>query len=190
MTVNASPLAGNQRQQLTRQRIIDAATSLFIRRGVAAVSVEDILLEVDLSRGTFYKYFSSKEDVLKAIIIPVFENLINRFSLLGSAHESIIFEEVLHSYFQQWQTNSGALVLAFNIGPANFSLVHTHHDRYVELLNNLIGRMHGLNLLRLDEPAFSSILIARCVVPVLQSLQKSRNLESDFIATMQGMLLR
>lgn len=179
-----------KRRQLTRQRIIDAGCSLFSRRGVAQVSVEDILVEADVSRGTFYKYFSNKEDVLKAIVLPVFEFLISRFAQLDKADADVVLEEVLRSYFQQWQRGAEALVLAFNIGQTNFSLVHKEHDEYVQLLIALIERIQQRGLLRLEETAVASLLIARTVVPMLQALQKTRYVEQQFIAAMRGMLLR
>jgi AcrR family transcriptional regulator len=179
-----------KRRQATHQRIVAAACSLFSRRGVANVSVEDILLEADISRGTFYKYFSNKEDVLKAIVLPVFEFLIERFSRLGNVDAATVLEEVLRSYFQQWQNAPEALVLAFNIGQANFSLVQPQHDAYVQLLAGLISRIQQQGILRLDDQLATSLLIARTVVPVLQSLQKTAAFEQNFLVAMKGMLLR
>ena len=179
-----------KRRLATHQRILTAACSLFSRRGVANVSVEDILLEADVSRGTFYKYFSNKEDVLKAIVLPVFGYLIERFSRLDDVDAAVVLEEVLRSYFQQWQNAPEALLLAFTIGQANFSLVQPQHDAYVQLLAGLISRIHQQGMLRLDDQHAASLLIARTVVPVLQSLQKTAAFESNFLAAMKGMLLR
>jgi AcrR family transcriptional regulator len=182
--------ASYQRRQLTHQRIVDAGCSLFTRRGVAQISVEDILLEADVSRGTFYKYFSNKEDVLKAVVLPVFDYLIKRFSGVDDAASEAVLESVLDSYFQQWQNHSAALVLAFNIGQTNFALVQPQHDEYVRLLSELIKRIQREGILRLQETTSATLLIARTVMPVLQSLQKSADFEQQFIAAMKGMLLK
>lgn len=48
----------------SRDRIMYAAFSLFEKRKFERVSVEDILKEADVSRGTFYKYFDSKYDLM------------------------------------------------------------------------------------------------------------------------------
>jgi AcrR family transcriptional regulator len=181
--------ASHQRRQLTHQRIVDAGCSLFTRRGVAQISVEDILLEADVSRGTFYKYFTNKDDVLKALVLPVFDDLIERFSAVNQADTEVVLEAVLAGYFQQWQNHSAALVLAFNIGQANFALVQPKHDVYVRLLSELMNRIHRQGNLRLQEVSVATLLIARTVVPVLQSLQKAANFEAQFIAAMKGMLL-
>src|SRR5262245_18255916 len=47
--------------------IVSAAGKVFARRGFDATRVEDILQAAPVARRTFYKYFSSKEDVLAAI---------------------------------------------------------------------------------------------------------------------------
>lgn len=48
----------------TRARILQAALSLFARRGFAATRVEQITEAADVGKGTFFNYFPSKEHVL------------------------------------------------------------------------------------------------------------------------------
>ena len=52
-----------QRQE-TRQSIYDAAMDLFTRKGFTRVSVDEICEKVGISKGTFYYYFRSKDQVL------------------------------------------------------------------------------------------------------------------------------
>lgn len=47
--------------------ILAAAMKVFARRGFAATRVEDVLDEAGVARRTFYRYFTSKEDVLAAV---------------------------------------------------------------------------------------------------------------------------
>ena len=47
--------------QLTRQKIVEAASRLFRARGIDAVSVADIMGSLGLTVGGFYKHFTSKE---------------------------------------------------------------------------------------------------------------------------------
>ena len=51
----------------TRERIIQAATSLFRRYTPAKVSVRDIANEAGLTTGSLYHHFKSKEDLMKEI---------------------------------------------------------------------------------------------------------------------------
>jgi AcrR family transcriptional regulator len=52
----------------TRTALIDAATALFALRGVDSTSVEAVLEQTGLSRGTFYHWFPSRSDLLDAVV--------------------------------------------------------------------------------------------------------------------------
>src|SRR5690606_5922658 len=51
-----------------KQNIIEAAYSLFIQKGYISTSIQDILDEAGISKGTFYNYFTSKTECLIAIM--------------------------------------------------------------------------------------------------------------------------
>jgi AcrR family transcriptional regulator len=53
---------------LKKQQIINAAYALFITKGYNASSIQDILDEAGVSKGTFYNYFTSKTECLIAIM--------------------------------------------------------------------------------------------------------------------------
>jgi AcrR family transcriptional regulator len=54
----------------TRDRLIAAATRLFVEKGYEATSIADLETAVGLipRRGTLYKHFASKEDLLTAVV--------------------------------------------------------------------------------------------------------------------------
>ena len=49
----------------TRERILGAASRLFRERGIAAVGLAKIMAEADLTVGTFYTHFKSKEGLVQ-----------------------------------------------------------------------------------------------------------------------------
>jgi AcrR family transcriptional regulator len=53
--------------QERRDDLLNAAQSLFLDKGVAATTVEDITTGAGVAKGTFYLYFASKEAVLGAL---------------------------------------------------------------------------------------------------------------------------
>lgn len=59
--------------EVRRREILVAARELFVKKGYEQTSVNDILKIVDIAKGTFYYYFTSKEKVLEAIILDIVE---------------------------------------------------------------------------------------------------------------------
>jgi AcrR family transcriptional regulator len=62
------PRASEHEPQDTRRSILDAAARLIAERGYRAMTVNEIVARAGLSKGTFYWYFSSKDDVLFAVL--------------------------------------------------------------------------------------------------------------------------
>ena len=52
-----------------RNEILDAAERLFISKGYGKTTINDILQEVGIAKGTFYYYFKSKEEVMDAVVM-------------------------------------------------------------------------------------------------------------------------
>jgi len=52
----------------TRERLIDAAIALFWQKGYANTSMSDLLTAAKANSGSFYHFFSSKEDLLLAVL--------------------------------------------------------------------------------------------------------------------------
>lgn len=65
------------------QRRIERATSLarsalelFLEEGLAAVTIDQIVNRADLGKGSFYRYFESKEALIGQLIAPVRDELV------------------------------------------------------------------------------------------------------------------
>lgn len=56
-----------------RSQIIQAALACFMRRGYNTTTMDDIVAESGLSKGTLYWYFKSKDDLLQSAILTTFE---------------------------------------------------------------------------------------------------------------------
>jgi AcrR family transcriptional regulator len=54
-------------KQQRRSAIIDAAEAVFFSKGVETATMDDVAEEAELSKGTLYLYFKSKEDLYLAI---------------------------------------------------------------------------------------------------------------------------
>jgi TetR/AcrR family fatty acid metabolism transcriptional regulator len=54
--------------EFRRTEIIDAARSVFARRGFALATMDEIAKEAGIAKGTIYLYFRSKTEVYKAVL--------------------------------------------------------------------------------------------------------------------------
>lgn len=58
-----------------KSEILDTAEALFVSRGYAQTTVNDIIQTMGVAKGTFYYYFKSKEEVMHAIVARVAESV-------------------------------------------------------------------------------------------------------------------
>lgn len=69
--------ARKRRKEARPAELLAAALGLFVERGFAATKLDDIAARAGVSKGTLYLYFTSKEDLFKAVIrqgiLPVLE---------------------------------------------------------------------------------------------------------------------
>ena len=99
-----------------REEIVRTAEMLFRQHGYANCSVEMIIREIGVAKGTYYHYFKSKQDVLEAIVEKTLGQIVEMAkgvaddtslsamqkmaALLGSSHigdgDSLEVAEMLH----------------------------------------------------------------------------------------------
>lgn len=53
-----------RKRRETHQRITEAGLKLFLSRGFAATTLDDVASEAGISRRTFFSYFKSKDDII------------------------------------------------------------------------------------------------------------------------------
>jgi len=65
-----------------KEKIVNTAEKLFIKKGYECVSVNEIIREARIAKGTFYHYFKNKEDVLDALIDKVTAQINEKLELI------------------------------------------------------------------------------------------------------------
>jgi len=58
-----------------KKRIIEAAITVFAKKGYNRAKMTDIAKEIGVSKGTLYQYFKSKEDLFEAVVQIPFEKI-------------------------------------------------------------------------------------------------------------------
>ena len=88
-----------------KQHVIKMAHQLFIDKGFQATSIQDILDFSGISKGTFYNYFSSKNELLIAIFKSVFKKLEHDRNELLIGKNPADIEIFINQIELQMQTN-------------------------------------------------------------------------------------
>ncbi|MDI7776662.1 TetR/AcrR family transcriptional regulator [Asticcacaulis sp. EMRT-3] len=73
-----------QRRQERRAIILDAAIACAIRSGFRGASMDEIAREAGLSVGVIYRYFSSKEAIIEAIVARDLDEIQNKVARIGA----------------------------------------------------------------------------------------------------------
>jgi AcrR family transcriptional regulator len=96
-----------------RNEILDAALQLVYSKGYDKMTIQDILDQLQISKGAFYHYFDSKVDVLEAVVERMATEQVEPIflSIVQDPHRSAL--EKLHHYFDmstRWKTSKKAFV--------------------------------------------------------------------------------
>jgi AcrR family transcriptional regulator len=73
---------GGKRDENRKQKtaaLCGAALRLFLERGVESVTIDEIVGDAGVSKGSFYRYFDDKTDLVDAILEPVVNRLRSAF---------------------------------------------------------------------------------------------------------------
>src|SRR5579862_4330214 len=84
-------------KQQNRRFILDAARRVFAEQGYGTATIRDIIRATPLAAGTFYNYFTSKEDVRRALDGETAEML--RPRLAEGREQAATAEEFLSAFF-------------------------------------------------------------------------------------------
>ena len=88
------------KKKQNREIIINAARTVFAKKGYDNSSVREIIGATNLGAGTFYNYFPDKLSVFKSIN----ERIVSDFShnFLQEIEKSSTFEEIVQTVFSTW----------------------------------------------------------------------------------------
>jgi len=65
-------------RQARRSELVDAALAVISAKGVVAATVDDIVTAANVAKGTFYLYFSTKDDVATAVADRLADGVVDR----------------------------------------------------------------------------------------------------------------
>jgi AcrR family transcriptional regulator len=152
----AGALPKNER----RQQILSVAREVFAKRGYHQTTIDDIVAQAGLARGTFYLYFEDKR--------AVFSDLVDRFAgQLSVAIVRIVTDDAGRSVVEQVRENIRAIIGtsladramtkilftdAVGVDPAFDRKLQTFYDTVVQLLTESLKDGQALGIVADGEP--------------------------------------
>ncbi len=91
-----------RRKEARPAELMSAALDLFVERGFAATRLDEVAARAGVSKGTLYLYFSSKEELFKAVIRSGIVPMIERGERLLDEHHGTSFELLREIIFSWW----------------------------------------------------------------------------------------
>jgi len=91
---------GEERRARTRKRLLDAAYRLFATHGYDAPTIDDVIAEADVARGSFYNHFETRDALFNAVAddIATDINSIIRSKLAGITDPAVRFSIALRIF--------------------------------------------------------------------------------------------
>lgn len=81
-------------------QILDTSRSLFFSQGYDKTSISQIVRAVGIAKGTFYHYFRSKDDLLKALVEEISQQMIDSIGNIAE-YQELSATQRLTAYFRQ-----------------------------------------------------------------------------------------
>lgn len=75
VTAGRAPVKRDENRRQKTEALERAALTAFLARGIEAVSIDDITRAAGASKGSFYRYFASKEALVESLVSPVFTDI-------------------------------------------------------------------------------------------------------------------
>jgi AcrR family transcriptional regulator len=165
-----------KRRARTRETILEAAMQIVMQNGVEALSMREIAGRIDYSPSGLYEYFSSKEEIIDALVDEGFARLAARMKHGIQGETALLRLQEAGKVYMQFALQEPQLYLMmFNRKPpAPFPLTHVEQDTAYSYLTQILrdglqsgefrsangagwqelayaswSLMHGLSMLRL-----------------------------------------
>ncbi|MED5534410.1 MAG: TetR/AcrR family transcriptional regulator [Pseudomonadota bacterium] len=188
---NAPVLSGRvaRRRLRIREALLAAGAKQFAAHGINTVSVEDLLVEVDISRATFYGFFSSKYNLLEELLNPIFEKGIRKICALEDRSPRDALQGIYRVYLDLWRTHREGLLLIPAVDPDTFKHFESQHQGLNEALLSVLIRAEKADLLRNGSAKYSLKILARTAIPLLKVYDGHSSGEALFEDAMRVLLM-
>jgi AcrR family transcriptional regulator len=152
-----------------QQEILEAAREVFFEKGIHRATVDDVAAQAEVSKGTVYLYFQSKESILAHLLLEGLSILLSELEDAYAPQEPLSAEKHLRqlaeAYWQFAQTHSHyfRLLMALDRGRFRervsseiYQDILAESTKGLELVANAIRQGAGENTFTTDNPLLAA----------------------------------
>lgn len=141
-----------QHKELTRRRIVDAASQAFREKGVAATGVDTVMRRAGLTHGGFYAHFRDKSELVTEACAAAFSAAVPNLERIAAgrtpeARARLLIDSYLSAHHRD-HPGSGCLVVA--VGADMGRLTGAARAGYAEGFSGHLDRLGAALRLRRD----------------------------------------
>src|SRR5262245_58805708 len=171
-----------------RQRILETADRLFYKDGIRAVGIDRIIAEAGVAKMSLYNHFSSKDDLILAVLEYREGNVLSFFRASMESHAKKMknplraFFAALKDFFESpgfrgCPFQNAAVELADPTHPGS-EFVRCHKQRFSEFLRGLVEETMGKAAAKVV-PAVSVLVEGAIVTAVIQGNSDAADVARD-----------
>ena len=177
------------RKSDARQRLIETAEQLFYAEGIQAVGIDRIIAEAGVAKMTLYNHFSSKDDLVLAVLQfreakfdAMFETWMARHRKAGMDGLEAFFA-ALKDWFKS-PGFRGCMFINSNVELADAKHAASkfsaqHKERFNEMLTQIIAENAGPSQAEAVAPAIALMVEGAIVTAVMQQSIESADVARD-----------
>lgn len=122
-----------------KAEILKIAGTLFQSQGYALTSVDEIVRQADIAKGTFYYYFKSKEEVLEALTQQLVTEMATQLKLIADHPEMSALEKMRQIIGQSHTQESEQQLFESMHRPENRALHDRINIKTVQIFGSIIA---------------------------------------------------
>jgi AcrR family transcriptional regulator len=173
-----------------RDRLLEVGAGLFVERGIARVSVEQLVKKAGVSRATFYGFFANKNELAGAILLPVFDSGSRALAKLNGLPPRQVAEELIGIYLYLWKEHRNALLLTSSFDGVVFPYIKFQHDSFNAQLEKVLQVVESGGLLRNNSAILTLQVLAKTAIPLLRVYKDREELEYIYRESMLGLIIK
>jgi len=122
--------------ELRRKQILDCAKGLFSKKGYHNTHVEDILKEISIGKGTFYQYFSNKEELFISLLVNFLhdweEAVLDTVTSLADEDIRIFYRMLIRRSLEFFRDNEDLCNIYLRVGPGTEKVFDPYIEQFEE----------------------------------------------------------